>query len=468
MTRQSDPLSLTLLAAARCLADVESGRSLTDAVAQTPAANRSAVQAVTYYAMRHWGLAQAWRAFALKKAPSDPMLNSLAALGLLLMDIALMNAKQAPPDSHQAPLVDDAPCYAPHTVVDQAVAAVSQARLPKACAGLINAVLRRFQRERAAFVKHVQDDPVARWGYPAWWQKKIKTAFPGQWQEILQVSQTPPALVLRVNRRRADVASVLAEFERSGVQAHGLGDSAIVVRSTGAVGKLPGFAQGLWSVQDLGAQRAATLLPLTQGSRVLDACAAPGGKAAHLLELANIELTALDSSASRLARVQENLERLGLMSSRTRLVAADARQPRDWWDGKPFDAILADVPCTASGVVRRHPDIAWLRRASDVAQSAALAREILDSLWPLVAPGGRLLLVTCSVFPEEGEQQACAMQSRHNDAIRLPAPGQCLPSSGDGHQEPGEDGFFYALFERAQDIASQTKSLGQSADDQPP
>jgi len=465
MTRQTDPLSLTLLAAARCLADVESGRSLTDAVAQTPAANRSAVQAVTYYAMRHWGLAQAWRAFALKKAPSDPVLNSLAALGLLLMDIALINANQAPPDSHQAPLGDDAPSYTPHTLVDQAVAAVGQARLPKSCAGLINAVLRRFQRERASFVQHVQQDPVARWGYPTWWQKKLKAAFPEQWKEILQVSQKPPALVLRVNRRRADVASVLAEFERSGVQAHGLGDSAIVVSSTGAVGKLPGFAQGWWSVQDLGAQRAATLLPISADSRVLDACAAPGGKAAHLSELADIALTALDSSPSRLVRVKENLDRLGLMSSRTRLLAADARKPNDWWDGIPFDAILADVPCTASGVVRRHPDIAWLRRPSDVAQSATLAREILDSLWPLLAPGGHLLLVTCSVFPEEGEQQATYMQSKHADAIRLPAPGQCLPSPGDGHQKPGEDGFFYALFERAHDITAQTTPFGQSADD---
>jgi len=449
MTRQTDPLSLTLLAAAKCLADVESGRSLTDAVAQTPAANRSAVQAITYYAMRHWGLAQAWRLLALKRAPADPVLNSLAALGLLLMDIALINANQAPPDSHQAPLVDDAPCYAPHTLVDQAVAAVNQARLPKSSAGLINAVLRRFQRERAFFVQQVQQDPVARWGYPIWWQKKIKAAFPDRWKDILRASRTPPALVLRVNRRRADVGDVLAEFERSGVQAHGLGGSAIMVSSTGAVGKLPGFAHGWWSVQDLAAQRAASLLPLTDGLRVLDACAAPGGKAAHLLELADIELTAVDSSPTRLTRVKENFTRLGLSSGRICLLAADARQPEKWWDGKPFDAILADVPCTASGVVRRHPDIAWLRRESDVAQSASLAREILDALWSLLAPGGHLLLVTCSVFPEEGEEQASNMLARHADAIRLPAPGQRLPSPGDGQREPGEDGFFYALFERA-------------------
>lgn len=232
---------------------------------------------------------------------------------------------------------------------------------------------------------------------------------------------------------------------------------------------LPGFEQGWWSVQDLSAQHAARLLPVADGMRVLDACAAPGGKTAHLLEQADLRLTALDSDAARLTRVGENLERLGLMHGGVQLACADAAEPQAWWDGVPFDAILADVPCTASGVVRRHPDIRWLRREDDVARTAALQRRIVDALWALLRPGGHLLYATCSIFPEEGELQAQAFAQRHADAVRLPAPGQILPLAGQpavgdaaALREPdcsgGEellagraalatgDGFFYALF----------------------
>jgi 16S rRNA (cytosine967-C5)-methyltransferase len=211
---------------------------------------------------------------------------------------------------------------------------------------------------------------------------------------------------------------------------------------------LPGYAQGWWSVQDAGAQLAAPLLGIKDGMQVLDACAAPGGKTAHLLELAKPDLTALDVDAVRLERVHQNLKRLGLMRRGIRLAAESAIKTHVWWDGKPFDAVLADLPCTASGIVSRHPDIRWLRRAQDVQQTAKLAREILDSLWSVVALGGKLLMVTCSIFPEEGEIQAKAFAERHAQAERLDAPGQLLPHLPDAEHPAGYDGFFYALFTR--------------------
>jgi 16S rRNA (cytosine967-C5)-methyltransferase len=199
-------------------------------------------------------------------------------------------------------------------------------------------------------------------------------------------------------------------------------------------------------VQDAGAQLAAPLLQPRDGMRVLDACSAPGGKTAHLLELADIELLALDVDAARLARVRQNLDRLGLSTPRVTLAAADAAALAAWWDGRSFDAVLADVPCTASGIVRRHPDIRWLRRADDVARTARLQAQIADALWRTVAPGGRMLYATCSIFPAEGEDQAAAFLGRHAEAHRLPAPGQLLPVAIGATPAAQHDGFFYALF----------------------
>jgi len=202
-------------------------------------------------------------------------------------------------------------------------------------------------------------------------------------------------------------------------------------------------------VQDAGAQLAVPLLAVRDGERVLDACAAPGGKTAHLLELADVTLTALDADGVRLQRVRENLERLDLRRPDTVLRRADAADLAEWWDGVPYDAVLADVPCTASGIVRRHPDIRWLRRSDDVARTVKLQTRIVDALWTTVAPGGRLLYVTCSIFPEENERQAAAFVSRHPDAQRLDAPGQLLPVAMDTTPGAQRDGFFYALFAKA-------------------
>ena len=397
--------------------------------------------------MRNWGLAQAWRSVAMqRRSPSGP-LNSLVALSLLLLDIAMLEAAEGVSASHQCPLREDAPRYATHTVVDQAVRAARLTSNAAFAPKLMNAILRRFQREREAFIEAVAENDVARWNYPVWWQALLRDTYPEQWQSILSVSKVAPDLVIRVNCRRASVQSVMDAMQAVKVTAVHLGEMAVMLKDAGSVEKLPGFEQGWWSVQDLSAQRAARLLAPMPGARVLDACSAPGGKAAHLLELADVELTAVDQDARRLEMVHQNLQRLGLMDPSTvRLVHADVCHSKAWVAGAPFDLILADVPCTASGVVRRHPDIAWLRRESDIEQTVQQQREILDALWPTLAVGGRLLLVTCSVFEQEGLKQAQALLERHPDAVPLEAPGQIIPQSNGLDRICGYDGFFYAMF----------------------
>jgi 16S rRNA (cytosine967-C5)-methyltransferase len=448
MIMRSPALSETLMHSSHCLAEVQSGHSLTEALAKVPKHLRSSVHAVSWYAMRHWGLARAWRALAVSKTPAKPWLNCHIGLSVLLLDAAMMTNDPSLPESHQSPLGDDCPRYSPYTLVDEAVKAVGLAKLGRPAAGLVNAVLRRFQRERHAFVQAVKNDPLAQWSYQDWWIKKIQLAYPNEWKQVLSASQSPPRLVLRINKHRSNVPQVIDALRASAHPCVALGEQAVMLEQSAIVETLPGFREGWWSVQDWSAQQAAALLSVNDGHRVLDACAAPGGKSAHLLELANVELTALDHDAARLKRVFENLTRLKLMSDHVHLKVADVRDLELWWDKNPFDRILADVPCTASGVVRRHPDIAWLKRESDVAQSAQLQSEILDALWSTLAPSGMLLLVTCSVFPEEGEEQARSLLKRQSDAVRLPAPGQCLPMSAGSDSLSGQDGFFYALFQR--------------------
>ena len=448
MSRQSIPLSELLIACSQCLADIEHGRSLTEALAKVPDDKRPATQAVSTYALRHWGLAKAWRSQALKTRPKDRWLHSHIALSLLLLDAALLHDDPAITASWQAPLGADCPRYTPYTLVDQAVQAVSKQVSGKYAVGLLNAILRRFQRERDSFIAAVATDTVAQWNHPKWWIALVQNAYPQSWQDILQAAQVPPRLVLRVNQRTATVAQVLTAFKEAGQPAQWLGEQAIMLEQPAVVTSLPGYGQGWWSVQDISAQVAVPLLPLNCGDRVLDACAAPGGKTSHILERSDVVLTALDHDAKRLALVARNLERLKLASTTHRLIAADARDLSNWWDGRAFNAILADVPCTASGVVRRHPDIAWLRRESDLSNPVKLQREILDALWSTLAVGGHLLLVTCSVFPAEGEMQAQAFMKRHADAVRLTAPGQRLPESPGTQSLSGQDGFFYALFQR--------------------
>lgn len=425
---KTDSLAYYLLGAARAVAAVQAGTALpqaiSDACAQlnAPAAARGAIQDLAYRAMRKRAMADGILLLTVKRVPEPPLLN-----GLLQCALALLLESEQPP-------------YEAHTVVNQAVtAAAAEARIAHA-KGLVNGVLRRFLREQAALLEQAGKRSEARWNYPAWWIKDMQAAYPQAWQDILQTGNTLPPLTLRVNRRAGSVEDYLALLAQHDMQAKRIGPSALRLEKPVPVDRLPGFRKGLVSVQDAAAQLAAPLLDVQDGMRVLDACAAPGGKTGHLLELAQVDLLALDQDALRLQCIQQNLQRLNL--------SADVRQgdasQQDWWDGKLFDRILADVPCTASGIVRRHPDIRWLRRQEDAGRLTTLSGKILDNLWQMLRPGGKFLFATCSVWPLESQQQAAAFENRHK-ALRLPAPGQLLPIA---HSDEDHDGLFYALFQK--------------------
>jgi 16S rRNA (cytosine967-C5)-methyltransferase len=244
---------------------------------------------------------------------------------------------------------------------------------------------------------------------------------------------------LRINRRRQDSNSYQDRLTASGIGSRRIGEVALLLERPMPVDRLPGFDTGDVSVQDAGAQRAASCLDLVNGQRVLDACAAPGGKSAHILETADVALTALDAEPSRCLRIESTLARLGLQA---KVAAADCTRLGDWWDGTPFDRILADVPCSASGIARRHPDLKWLRRAADLSAFAERQGLILDALWRALCAGGKLLYATCSVFPQENDHVVDSFVARTPDARREPLPdgerGQWLPNAE-------QDGFYYSL-----------------------
>jgi len=441
------PLATGLLAAARIVAATRAGHSMTRTLPEVKTAHRPAAQALAFYALRTLGWAQSIRDQMVPRRPLDPVVDALLLVALPLLETALAVKHDAPKHDeteHSTALaLSNAPVYTPYTVVDQAV----QACRP-ALRGLVNAVLRRYARERNTLIAAVADVSLARWNHPDWWVARLQRDYPGDWQRLLTLANQHAPLALRVNLRRTTRTQVLSAFADADIAAQPVpeNDHGVVLTMPRPITQLPGFAAGWWSVQDPGAQRAAALLPLADGMRVLDACAAPGGKTAHILERADVKLLALDADATRLARVQENLTRLGLDAKDVHIRAGDAAAPADWWDGQPFDVVLVDAPCSASGIVRRHPDIRWLRQPDDIARAARQQRRILDALWPCVAPGGVLLYATCSLFAEENKHQACAFGHRHADAQPLPAPGQLLPI---GHEAPPaqqHDGFYYALF----------------------
>lgn len=426
-----DSLALAMLGAASAVSQVRGGTALPQALSNVFASfgatpqGRGAIQDLAYRTMRGLGRAETLLGLMTTKAPDVPMLVGLIQCALVLLD----------------PPAGEAPAYEPFTIVDQAVrAAGSHPDLAHAKA-MVNAVLRRFLRERDDLVATALGQPLAQWNYPQWWIDATRAAYPRDWEAILAAGNRHPPLTLRVNTRKISLEDYLRTLEEAGFDADRIGPSALRLKQATNVSQIPGFHDGLVSVQDAGAQLAAPLLGLEDGMRVLDACAAPGGKSGHILEMADVALTAVDADPQRLARVGDNLGRLGLSAT---LVAAEA-QSQDWWDGQPFDRILADVPCTASGIVRRHPDIRWLRRKTDTRQLTTLSSEILDNLWQMLRPDGKLLFVTCSLWPQESEAQAAAFAARHMDAVRLDAPGQLLPSSGAGLDH---DGLFYALFQK--------------------
>lgn len=432
------PLWRQLQSAASVLAALADGRSLASTLPAVPPDLRPGVQALVHEALRHWGLARALRAQLARRAP-PPQADALLTLALAL-------AASAQP-------VHDA-----HTLVDQTVEAAKRQRATHPQAAFLNACLRRFLREQSLLVERALRHDEARWNAPVWWIERLRRDWPAQWKDIATQSARRAAMTLRVNTRKTTVAQYLEALREAGLEGRAHGGQGIVLASPCPVERLPGFAQGLASVQDAAAQLAAPLLldalgPSAPGRpwRILDACAAPGGKTAQLLELADARVTALEIDPKRALRISETLARLGLSAQ---VLTADAAEPRQWWDGEPFDAILLDAPCTASGIVRRHPDIPWLRRPDDVAQLAATQARLLRSLWPLLKPGGVLHYCTCSVFRDEGERQIEAFVAHNTGARTRPAPGHLHPVGGGGTEgfpdnPQGEhDGFFHALLQK--------------------
>jgi 16S rRNA (cytosine967-C5)-methyltransferase len=416
---------------------VRAGRSLTAQLESVPAALRPGTQALSFQALRQLGRATALRAQLAKKPPppaADALLCTALALGW---------------DDAQAP-------YPVHTLVNQAVEAARRQRQTQGQAAFINACLRRFLREREALLLATQDTVTARWNHPAWWVERLQADHPEHWESLLQQAQKPAPMTLRVNPQASSVAQVQSALAAMGVTSTPVGVSGLQLHKALPVQQLPGFMQGHVSVQDAAAQVAAPLLmqgmDSTQPWRVLDACAAPGGKTGHLLEICpQARVLALDVDAQRCQRIHQNLERLQV---RAEVRAADAAQPGQWWDGALFDAILLDAPCTASGIVRRHPDVRWLRRPEDSAALARTQAQLLQVLWPLLRAGGRLLYCTCSVFKAEGDAVIDSFLQRNTDAQFRPSPRHLIPASAPqgaplGDNPLGEhDGFYYALLEK--------------------
>jgi len=428
------PLWRLLQAAAKAVEAVREGASATAALARLDAEVRPGAQALTFKALRHLGRAQALRQLLARRAPPggvDALLCT--ALALCWRDA-------------------DAP-YEAFTLVAQSVEAAKRSPSLRAQANFINACLRRFLRERDALVAKTDTDPVARWNHPLWWIARVRQDHPQHWERILEANNSQPPMTLRVNARKQTPAAYLAALAGVGIHAFPAGRHGVVLDQPRPVHNVPGFDQGVVSVQDAAAQLAAPLLLQGEATvhRILDACAAPGGKTAHLLELSDAEVTAIDIDPQRCERIRETLVREGLHAN---VIAADAAQPSSWWDGRLFDAILLDAPCTASGIVRRHPDVRWLRRESDIAQLATIQARLLAVLWPLLRPGGRMVYCTCSVFRTEGEAQVQTFLAHNTEARLRPAPGHLLPQTGamdnalPDNPSGDYDGFYYAVLEK--------------------
>ncbi|MBW0454624.1 MAG: 16S rRNA (cytosine(967)-C(5))-methyltransferase RsmB [Candidatus Kinetoplastibacterium crithidii] len=430
-----DKLSLQMYMSSCALDEVLNGRSLNLFLDNLDHNIRPSVQSLTFHALRNLGWANFVGNYLIKSYPNG-IFRSLFLLSLTLLKFSSFSGKN---------LDLQVPVYRDFTIVNESVKVAKSIPFLRPYKGLLNASLRSFLRGSSEISILAKKSSQAIWNYPEWWIEKIKTNYPNRWIEILSCTDIQAPLTLRVNIKNSNRDNVLNLFNDNGIEAKAFGFNGIVLEKSYSVKELPGFQQGMWSVQDPGAQLAAPLLCVRDGMNVLDACAAPGGKTSHLLELADIDLVALDSNRSRLGRLQENLDRLNLYSNNIKIIEGDAKQIGQWWDGKLFDIILADVPCTASGIVRKHPDIRWIKKNDDIESFRLIQSSIIDSLWNTLAPGGRFLYSTCSIFPEECVYQVLLFLEKHNDALLLDSPGQILPARSNV-LTVGHDGFFFALF----------------------
>ena len=385
---------------------------------------RGAIQDISYGVLRFYGQLDTLLNLLLKKPIKKQDVRCLLLVGLYQLQYSKA---------------------ASYAVVNYAVSASLSLSYGKGAKGLINAVLREFIRQRETLLITANIKEVGKYSHPQWWIDKLRNQYPRDYSAVLKASNQRPPMTLRVNQKKIGILEYLSQLNDHNFSAQLTSNNALILEHSVAVEKLPGFTAGMVSVQDAGAQLAAEFLDVHDGMRILDACAAPGGKSGHLLELADIDLTTLDNSPARLALIKQNFTRLAF--KKYRIVCGDASTPQEWWDGKLFDRILADVPCSASGVVRRHPDIKWLRRPSDIAQFSSIQQKILNALWQTLARDGKLLYVTCSIFFEENKLQVEEFLLHHSDARIVPLPmvealdGQLLPSSQ-------HDGFFYTLLQK--------------------
>lgn len=431
-----EPVSAkTRAEAARAVTRVMAGQNLDDALARADEAtltpqNRSLLRAMAYGVVREHSLLSALVARLLDKPlQKQPELHALLLLGIHQLRSMRMPA---------------------HAALSETVNAVAPLNAGWA-RGLVNAVLRRYQREARALENALPQDPAIRFSHPAWLVNALRQDWPERWQNLLAANNEAGPLTLRVNRRRGTVAGYLPRLAAASLSGHTVGAAAdaVVLDDAVAVDGIPGFAEGEVSVQDAAAQLAAELLDVQTGQRVLDVCAAPGGKTAHLLERFDCDVVAVDLDAERLQRVSENLSRLKL---RATLTAGDATRPSAWWDGKPFDRILLDAPCSSTGVIRRHPDIKWLRRADDIPRLAKAQFEMLNALWPLLAPGGVLLYAVCSVLDAEGTAVIQRFVSSQDGLEVLPLEAEWGAARDPGRRlAPGGnfDGFYFAKLRKS-------------------
>ena len=413
-------LASSMAHAARIIAGVAAGRSLSAELvrgAEEGDVSRASLLDLTHGSLRRYGRIQSLSRKLSTRGGTEPLVEALLWCAIYALDSTR---------------------YTEYTIVDQAVRACTMLGQHRA-KGFVNGVLRTLLRNRAAIEAGLASDPEARWQHPAWWISAVQRAHPNAWQEVLEAGNTHPPMCLRVNVRRIFTQDYQLWLQSEGIAARRVDSCALLLAKPVPVSRLPGFAQGEVSVQDAGAQRAASYLDLAAGQRVLDACAAPGGKSGHMLEMENIALTALDADEARCLLIVRNLARLGLAAQ---VQTADCTRLETWWDHEPFDRILADVPCSASGVVRRHPDIKWLRRELDLGAFAMRQGAILDALWPALAAGGKLLYVTCSVFSEENDAVVERFVARTPDGLRLPLPQGAASTLLPG---PEHDGFYFAL-----------------------
>jgi 16S rRNA (cytosine967-C5)-methyltransferase len=384
-------------------------------------AQRAALQDLSFGTLRYYGQLEMMLTLLLH----DPLQDERIRFLLLVAMYQLLHGKSAP-----------------YAVVDHAVRAAKS--LNRRATGLANAVLRNLVRNRGDLLAKTSQVAQAKFSYPQWWIDELQSQYGELSERLLEEGNRHPPMTLRVNRRRIQTAEYLALLRQHQLSARIVWPDAVQLDKPVPVDRLPGFLDGLVSVQDAGAQYAAQLLDVRDGMLVLDACAAPGGKAAHILEMSAVEMLAVDKDADRLNRVAENLKRLGLAA---KLLVADAAEAPEWWDGRRYDRILADVPCSGSGVVRRHPDIKWLRRRADIDAFASRQLGILQALWRLLAQDGKLLYTTCSVFHQENEQVVTAFLAQWANSRRLPIP---LPDASGGQLLPNDqhDGFYYALLQK--------------------